>query len=207
MEKDTQENSSSPLEIVLEFQEDQWLDTYGGAGIPTIYFKTWLHNYKISNPVQENIVSQIKQAINQTSSMVMLGKIGNGKTHLAISVLKNALVRRKSGLYYTLTGLFRAFRNSMSDPEQREVHFANNLFSTDCLIIDEINIRSDSEAENRFLQELIDKRHVNQKRTIFVGNLTLDEFEGIVGTRIMDRMKDEGADIFVFNWDSYRGTQ
>lgn len=204
MENLTVENFKPMSEIIAEFETEEWHDVFMSKGIPANYVDKWLFNYNINNLDQGMILARIKEIVNNRQSILLLGEIGNGKTHLAISILKNFIVRRKKGHYYTLTQLFRAYRNSMSDPNLSEGRFIARTFDLDCLVIDEINIRSDSESENRFLQELVDSRHVNGKRTIFIGNMTKDEFSEIMGERIMDRLTGEEAEMFNFTWDSYR---
>ncbi len=73
-----------------------------------------------------------------------------------------------------------------------------------CLVIDEIQIKSNSDSEMRVFQELVDKRYSDNKQTIFVGNITIDEFKQMLGERLIDRLKEQGLSIFVFTADSYR---
>jgi len=175
-------------------------------GVPALYMDAWFSTYKTTTKDQEAAFETIKEGFNKSKPMVFLGTYGGGKTHLATAMVKHKLYYRYDAWYYTLSELFRDYRSSFqNDPEMNERKFFKRIKTTDLLVIDEINIRSDSEAENRFIQEIVDVRYSEQLQTIFIANMSLDEFSELMGERLVDRLKGQDAEIITFNWDSHRG--
>lgn len=170
-------------------------------GIPARYINSWFRNYDIDGPKQQAAFDQINLAIKELRPMALLGSFGGGKTHLATAMVKSAIFHRKDAWYYTLASLFRDYRNSLGNSEQE---FFKKVSKCDLLVIDEFNLRSDSEAENRLIQEIIDSRYSNHLPTVFVANMTLNEFSELIGDRLVDRLKQMKTEIVIFNWKSYR---
>jgi DNA replication protein DnaC len=71
------------------------------------------------------------------------------------------------------------------------------------LVIDAIEVRSDSSFENLFLDHLIDTRYDQVKDTILVGNLDEKQFAAAMGLSIVDRIHECGIKI-ICNWQSFR---
>lgn len=186
------------------FDKKVYDPVFRAHGIPKQYLDKWFGNYEISNEAQQNAFDNIIACNGTTRPIVMLGKYGCGKTHLATALVKNAIILRKSAYYHTLTSLFREYRCSLNNPEFNEVKFFNRIFNYDVLVIDEVNIRSDSGPENRIIQEIVDKRCAENNQTVFIGNMNKELFENIMTERLLDRLSGEKAAIINFNWGSYR---
>ena len=190
-----------------------WRDTFTRHGIDEKYHRSWFFNYEAVTDQQKTNLAIMVASCRRNTSLALLGSVGNGKTHLATTVLKDSIICNSSklkrecsaGHYYTLADLHRQYRDSMSNKDASEADFMKNICTMKCLVIDEIQIKSDSDSEQRMFQEIIDKRYSNNKQTIYVGNISFKRFSEILGDRLMDRLKENGFKAMVFTGESYRG--
>ncbi|WP_439647115.1 hypothetical protein [Arsenophonus endosymbiont of Aleurodicus floccissimus] len=72
------------------------------------------------------------------------------------------------------------------------------------LIIDEVGVQFDSDAEKLILFEVINTRDESMKPTIMISNLALNKLTGFIGERVIDQMNDGGGCTLTFTWSSYR---
>lgn len=73
------------------------------------------------------------------------------------------------------------------------------------LILDEVGVQFGSEAEKLILFDVLNERYERCKATILLSNLTATEVKDYLGERVMDRMREDGGKVVVFDWESYRG--
>ena len=140
------------------------------------------------------------------TSLVMLGKPGTGKSHLAGAILQ-AIMPTNTGLYLTSSQLIRAVRNSWRrDSERSEIEVMRELSSVGLLVIDEIGVQYGTDGERHILFEILDQRYREMMPTILMGNVSPAGLREILGERAFDRLY-ETATTIVFDWDSYRQQQ
>ena len=138
---------------------------------------------------------------------IFLGNVGTGKTHLAVSIGKH--VMRKHGASVLFVSVQRAIR-SIKDTWARgssvtEAQAVALLTFPDLLILDEVGVQHGSEYERQVLFDVLNERYETRKPTIFLSNKTLDEFKVVMGERVMDRLREDGAPVVPFCWPSARG--
>lgn len=188
--------------------------------IPKRYFDKTFGNYVTETDSQKIAACQVSSAVHTNRPIFLFGKIGNGKTHLAVAAYVNRVVKKfvetdwaydysenyPSDLanFYTFTGLYRHYRCSIVDRDISETKFVNALFGCQTLVIDEFGISSDTGSKERFIQELFDERYSRDLQTIVVSNDDVSIFKQSVGKRIIDRFVEQGAKIVNFDMPSYR---
>ena len=190
-----------------EYLQEPYTKIFKAHGIDEKYHNKWFFNYFPETEKRQGDIDIITEHARNDLPLAILGEVGNGKTHLAIALLKDKIIQTMkpdAGHYYTLTDLHRKFRDSQSNPNKSEVKFYNELSQTNCLVIDEIQIRSNSDSEQRMVQELLDKRYSANKQTVFVGNISLDEFKEFLGERLVDRIREQQIQVLMFTGKSYR---
>jgi DNA replication protein DnaC len=96
--------------------------------------------------------------------LVMLGEHGNGKNHLAASILK-----KTGGLIYRAYEIGLLLRQTINGTTT-EYEVLTRLCETPLLIIDEIEKLKDSEAKNHWLSYVVGKRYDDMLPVIFIGN-------------------------------------
>lgn len=79
------------------------------------------------------------------------------------------------------------------------------LTSPRLLILDEVGMNLGTEFEQRLFFDVLNERHEAMKPTILISNLNLKDVQAYLGLRVIDRMREDGGKLFVFDWESHRG--
>jgi DNA replication protein DnaC len=103
-------------------------------------------------------------AKNPDGKLVMLGENGNGKTHLAVSILKAV-----GGVLYTAYEIGIKLRQSY-EGELKEWEVFNELCTVPLLVIDEVEKIKDSESKQHWFSHIIGKRYNRMLPVIFIAN-------------------------------------
>lgn len=141
--------------------------------------------------------------------LVMLGKNGTGKNHLAASILKIT-----GGCVYTVFEIELLLRRAYSG-EVREGDVYARLCETPVLVIDEIGRHKTGAWEMNFLSYVINKRHENLMPAVFISNKHLGEdcrrgaagcpdcLDNFLGSDVLSRIIEDG-EIMYFTGEDYR---
>lgn len=139
------------------------------------------------------------------SSLVLTGRCGTGKTHLACAIANAVMAEHGSDvLFGTVTHLMRLLRasfNARSDRSERQAIEA--MVGPDLLIIDEVGAQAGTAHEMGILFELVNERYAAMRPTILISNLNAEALEEYIGERTMDRMRHNGT-ILACDWESFR---
>lgn len=136
--------------------------------------------------------------------LVMSGRPGNGKTHLAAAILQAVLTPEVR--YTTALDLVRAVRDTWRrDSDRSELQLLGYLERLDLLVIDEIGMQYGTDGEQTILFDVLDRRCREVRPTILLTNQDKAGFKQFVGERTFDRLT-ETCRWVAFDWDSYRPT-
>ena len=138
-------------------------------------------------------VSQIKSLagldfIDKAQNLVLIGNPGTGKTGIAISLLRQALVNGYRGRFYKAQDLIDELYASLAD--RSSIRLLKRLSSLDVLAIDEMGYLSmNSEQVNAFFK-LLDQRY-GKTSTIITTNLDYPEWYELFGRKsLVDALLD-----------------
>ncbi len=200
-------------------------DRFTRMGIPPRYHGQRVQHFQAHTPAQHSVLEIARrfcaldvarltddEATNLPNydSLLLLGNVGTGKTLLGCGILTDWThdedgAFMDSGLYTTAAQLMRRIKMTWrKDADETEQDVLTKLGKPSLLVIDEVGVQFNSDTERCLLTELINDRYNAQQRTILISNLTLKEFTGVVGERIVDRFR-EGGKVLVFDWQSERG--
>ena len=136
--------------------------------------------------------------------MLMLGGVGTGKTHLAVSICKALRDVAATCRMTTVNRIIRAVRSSWNkNTDDTEAKIILRYVEYDLLVIDEIGSQYGSDSERVIINEIINDRYEMDHKTILIGNVSITEANEILGKRVIDRVTHNG-DLLFFEWDSYR---
>jgi DNA replication protein DnaC len=139
----------------------------------------------------------------------MLGENGNGKTHLAVSVLK-----KLGGKIYTAYEIGTMIRQGYGGGT-REWEVLHELCTVPLLVIDEVEKIKDSEAKQHWISHIVGKRYNRLLPIVFIANChTLSDctakvkpcpkcLEYHLENDVLSRIIEDGI-IMKFNSDDYR---
>jgi DNA replication protein DnaC len=148
----------------------------------------------------------LRGMIRKPALNALLGTRGPGKTHMACAMVREACRCGKSARYSTALDIFRAIRGTWGKQEkgeESESKVITKLERADVLIIDEVQVRSESAWENTILSDLIDHRYGFIKSTLLIANLEPKALAANVGESIASRLLGSGK-VMVCDWPSFR---
>jgi DNA replication protein DnaC len=181
--------------------------------IPERYLSRTLDNYRTETEGQakalghcRTFADEFKGCQKTGASLFMVGNAGAGKTHLACAIANQLIEHGHTALFLGVSKMFRRIRATYrSDSCQSEQDAIDALVRVDLLIIDEVGVQRGTESEEQLLFEVLNDRYEAYKPTILISNLPLDQARAYIGTRTLDRLRECGGKLIVFDWDSYRG--
>ena len=69
------------------------------------------------------------------------------------------------------------------------------------------SVQFGSDAEKLLLFDVLNERYERRKPTLMLSNLTAQEVAAYLGERVMDRLREDGGEVVVFDWASHRGVK
>ncbi|MGA4634539.1 ATP-binding protein [Pseudomonas solani] len=142
-------------------------------------------------------------------ALMLLGEIGNGKTHLACAVLQH-VVRKEgaSGLIVTAEAITQAVSDSFrSNASPSKAELLRELAEVDLLVIDEVGMHTPRPGKDftpSLLHEVIDRRYQLVLPTVLISNQTREKLPDFIGPRAIDRLRENGGLMAPFTWQSAR---
>lgn len=173
-------------------------------------FETYIAEEDRQNHVLEAVQSyavNFREHFKVGRSMVLLGRPGTGKTHLGFAILRHCMDAspKFTGRMVNISDLFRQIKASWDRGSKiTEVEAIAKFVQPHLLIIDEIGVQFDSQAEQGLLYEVINGRYKEVLPTVVISNLSRVELTDVIGNRSFDRLKEGGGLFIPFDWESYR---
>ncbi|MGI8467235.1 MAG: ATP-binding protein [Pyrinomonadaceae bacterium] len=170
------------------------------AKIPRRYENCHFQNYKAMNPSQERAykfawkLTMDYPAVER--GLLLMGSVGVGKTHLAISILKGLTERKFSCRFYEFGALLKEIQNSYNPVSKvSELKVLQPIFDAEILVLDEIGASKPTDWVKDTMAHIINTRYNDKKLTIFTTNY-LDErkagreetLEDRIGVRLRSRL-------------------
>lgn len=154
--------------------------------------------------VMENYAKDFDENLAEGVSVILSGKVGNGKTHLACAVA-NYIIKNlnKTALFLNVVDAFSKIKATYTKKNGiSEIDALNQFLEIDLLILDEFGVQIGSEHERMLFFRIINRRYEYLKPTILISNLSALEIKKFE-ERIFDRLKENGV-LLIFSGDSNR---
>lgn len=123
---------------------------------------------------QKLVKQQCRDCVVQNKSAVISGQVGSGKTHLAIAML---LEHSKQGKYIKYVNYLELVRNLSQNAMDKEYYYRiiGQYKNIHVLLIDDLFKGAVSEAQKRYIYEIVDYRYNKQRITIVTTEKSIDE--------------------------------
>lgn len=184
----------------------------GTAAIPVRFIGRSFDNYRADEPLQRAALTAAREYAEgfgkharTGESLLLLGKAGTGKSHLASAILQ-AIMPAHIGMYTTAADVIDMVRETWRrDSEKSQGKVLQMLATVPLLVIDEVGVQYGTESEQNTLFQILDRRYRDRKPVILMANLSPAELQKLLGDRVFDRLR-EVSRVVLFDWESYRPT-
>ncbi|WP_339806132.1 ATP-binding protein [uncultured Marinobacter sp.] len=183
------------------------------SGIPSRFRKKSFDNFKAVNQKAASHLKKVREYGDVVAGddhggrcLLMLGKVGNGKTHLACALLEKVIRdTRQPAYYWTFSELVRYVKASFSKGAEHSEDDAYKDFAKGRLaVLDEVGMQNFTEFEQAVAYEAINARYLAERPTVLITNLQAKDLPLCVGERVVDRLREGGGKALDFDWKSYR---
>lgn len=167
------------------------------ARIPRRYENCHFNTYKPANASQEHAFKFASRLAMDYPAvdrgLLLMGTVGVGKTHLAVSILKGLSERGFTCLFYEFGTLLKEIQNSYNPVSKTsELGVLSPVFNTDILVLDEIGASKPTDWVRDTMAHIINTRYNDRRLTIFTTNYldrTADERDETLQDRIGIRLR------------------
>ncbi|MFZ6727364.1 ATP-binding protein [Undibacterium sp. MH2W] len=196
----------------MERKDRMWKSILGRSAIPERFSEKTLENYFPKTEGAESALQICREyaanfegILKIGRSLILCGGVGTGKTHLAVGIANAIMKEGKQPVFSSVSKAIRKIKETYArDSVKTEDEAIQDFIKPDLLILDEVGVQFGSETEKMYLFEIINGRYELLKPTILISNLGRAELEKFIGTRVIDRLREGGGRMVVFDWGSYR---
>lgn len=208
-EKQDAENRERQRQDDVERMQRRVQHLFDRAAIPPRFENRSLDTYQAELPGQIEALSVARNFAatfdeSAGTSLIFCGGVGSGKTHIAVGIARELIKRHRMALFMTVMSAVRSVKDTWNNTGISETEAIQKLIEPDLLILDEVGVQFGSDTEKMILFEVINGRYENRRSTILISNLAFKELEKFLGERVIDRMREDGGKVVVFDWSSYR---
>jgi DNA replication protein DnaC len=190
-----QEEAKRKHAILLEEARER----FAAAGVPDRHAKTIPREEGAWGAAWE----RLRPRLGRGCIIPITGTRGSGKTQLAVAAVREVCGRGAYAIYTKAMAIFLDIREAMSVKGQSEKEAIKAFTSPRLLVIDAMEVRGETEFENRVLDYIIDLRYDAGLDTILISNQTKQEFTKSLGPSIISRIHESG-ELIECVWDSFR---
>jgi DNA replication protein DnaC len=173
------------------------------SGTPPALFHCSFENWKPADGQEEQHLKDVREFAESVNRgfLILLGPVGIGKTHLAVSALR----RMGQGVFVKQSSLLAQLRATYSDRNAKNP--VPRCQAANILVLDEMGVSSGGKDEFPMIHEILDHRYNHLTPTIITSNLTWDELRAELGERLADRLREAAWKVLVFAGQSRRPTR
>ena len=136
----------------------------------------------------------LENAYNQSSTfaqnregwLLLMGRYGCGKTHLAAAIANAAIEANVATLFLTVPDLLDWLRFAYGGSEMSFEDRFEEIREIPLLILDDFGTQNATAWAQEKIFQIINHRYVNQLPTVITSNILIDDFEGRIRSRVQD---------------------
>jgi len=174
-----------------KWKQYRYIQKIKSAGIPPRFMRCSFQNFKPQHKSQKNAlqkcISFAEEIEDRQTGILMAGKYGVGKTHLAVATTKQILFNSNKRIaFHVVPTLLAKARQSMryNDADNPLEHI-NRI---EILVLDDLGAEKVTDWVREQLYLLINYRYEHELLTLITTNSKLDELEKKVGGAIVSRI-------------------
>lgn len=177
-------------------------------GIPERHISSSFENYKLVYTIQKDVFDHVVDFTNMirngsTQNLIMVGREGTGKTHLACAILK-LIAKDRRVKYINSFDLSSLFVENWRNTNFFEKNEIERFGSYDLLVIDEYGLYDQKDSHKEYVDKVLLKRYELKKPTVILSNLKKEELKDKLGFRLWSRLNQDGVHVLEFIWKDFR---
>ena len=181
------------------------------ARIPPRYAKCSFANF-ISDPgsSQEHALRRAHKLANEYPAvdrgLLFIGPAGVGKTHLAVSIIRDLSEKGFAAVFYEFGSLLKQIQDSYNPvSKSSELKVLAPVYEADVLVLDELGATVPTDWVRDTMYQIINKRYNDNKLTIFTTNYSDkgNELEERITYRLRSRLYEMCTNV-VIDGEDYR---
>ena len=147
------------------------------ARIPRRYAHCELSNFEIHTDTQraahKSAVRLVEQFPVVEKGLLFYGDAGVGKTHLAVALMKETIVRKSAhAIFYEVRELLKLVRNTYRDSaEMSELDVLKPVLEAELLVLDDLGAEKKSEWVDETMGLVVNTRYSERRLTVLTTNL------------------------------------
>lgn len=182
---------------------------FAGARLPERNAESGFRNYVVGNDGQKNAKAQCYAFAKDFNAgtkrnLIMAGRTGNGKTHLACAIARNILDKRNYVRYVTSEDMANEIANAWTKADDSEASAVWRFTDYDLLIIDEYGLHDQHETRLQLVHKVLYARYDAKKPTVLISNWTTAQLKENLGDRLWSRFQHDGLTVVECNWTDAR---
>ena len=165
-------------------------------------------NYRADSEELSNAKTQAMLAAMNQTGLILSGKRGTGKTHLAVSLGIYAMKQGRQVIFRLVNELLNEIRQAVA---RNEDYFSviQKFKKAPCLILDDFGKEKTTDAALDYMYQIVDYRYRNELQTVITTNaLTVEELAGWGNaeytTPLVSRVMENGVRVTITNAGDYR---
>lgn len=178
------------------------------AGLGKKYEHCCFENFEATSPKQQQIKTLCQQyakgfatALKNGQSLILCGKTGTGKNHLAAAICQCLMQNNYTALLVKASHYLDAY---WSQAFEARMAWLQRIARVDLFILDELGKTSQAKTAQDALFRLIDTRYENCRPTLLTTNLNREGLLEVLGEAAFDRLTEGGGMRLTLNWASFR---
>jgi DNA replication protein DnaC len=141
------------------------------SGLTEIQAHQTFEHHEHTNVSPEIVIAkaQAMLAVQNETSLILAGKAGTGKTHLAIAIAIETMRRGRQALFRNVPELLDELRERARNYDDF-YHTMRKYKDVPCLVLDDLGKEKTTQAGLDYLYQIIDARYRNGRQTIVTTN-------------------------------------
>lgn len=176
--------------------------------MPSRHVNCKFQSFKVDHVAQQTAVKKCvdfaEQIVNGgSSSLILCGTTGTGKTHLSCAVIRAVLRNFKSARYITSFDLANELMSAWGRNGDDEHSVIARYADYDLLVIDEYGLH-DRDKKTDQVHKVMYQRYDLERPTMLISNLSEEKLQDDLGSRLWSRLNQGGDSVVRFNWTDAR---